>query len=220
MNVLPNPAPRSIAVKLRAGLLAVTALTLLGLFACQVGADEKQPFHGLIDASSQRLLLADTVALSKWSSKKPVEDPARETAVIDAASYRAGNYGLEGLLVRRFFAAQIEANKTIQYSRLSDWRRGGAVPAGSKPDLNQVRISLDRLDTSLLVQLSGARSAAADPDCVTKIAVAIDRFAVANKFDSLHRIGLERALGAVCRSEQANTMAQGLSGRLSQAVFL
>jgi chorismate mutase len=40
----------------------------------------------LVDTSARRLLLAKQVALAKWDSRVPVEDPTREAQVITAAA--------------------------------------------------------------------------------------------------------------------------------------
>ena len=87
--------------------------------------DRLQP---LVDTSARRLLLAKQVALAKWDSRAPVEDPTREAQVITAAAKEGELKGLNRQFVSDFFAAQIEANKLVQYSLLAAWHRAGGAP--------------------------------------------------------------------------------------------
>ncbi len=85
--------------------------------------------QSLVETSAHRLVLAREVALAKWDTRSPVEDPAREAAVINAAVKDGELRGLDPTWVSHFFRAQIEANKVVQYSLLSRWHRAGTAPA-------------------------------------------------------------------------------------------
>lgn len=109
----------------------------------------------LLDTIGERLAIADQVALSKWDSHKPVEDRLREREVIAAAVAQAPAYKLTDDTVEAFFAAQIEANKLVQYAHLSDWRLQGKAPDSPRPDLvGKIRPQLDQLQNHLLQQLA------------------------------------------------------------------
>ena len=53
--------------------------------------DRLQP---LVETSARRLVLAKQVALAKWDSRVPVEDPTREAQVITAAAKEGELKGL------------------------------------------------------------------------------------------------------------------------------
>lgn len=65
----------------------------------------------LVDLSIQRLRTADAVAATKWGSGGPVADPAREMAVLDAASAGATLRGLDPRESTAVFQDQIEAKQ-------------------------------------------------------------------------------------------------------------
>ncbi|WP_263261690.1 chorismate mutase [Pseudomonas sp. RIT-PI-S] len=172
----------------------VLAASLVGSSAW---AAEPAPaaFEPLLASIEQRLNIADQVALSKWDSKKAVEDRAREREVIAAAVLLAPQYKLEPAFVEQFFAAQIEANKLVQYGHLAEWRLAGAAPDTPRPDLvGQIRPQLDTLQKTLMEQLAafaGYRNNAACPLWVAQASNSGER-------DELHRLALIRATGELC----------------------
>ncbi|HEY8977873.1 MAG TPA: gamma subclass chorismate mutase AroQ [Burkholderiaceae bacterium] len=115
----------------------------------------------LIDA---RLLLATDVAQYKWNHHLPIEDPARETQVIDALGKRADALGVPQPWAEKFFRAQIEASKTAQNELFQGWdvfRRGEFSGA---PDLASVtRPKLDKLTDELLHAIAENWTVLADP---------------------------------------------------------
>ena len=84
----------------------------------QDATDKLQP---VVETSARRLVLAKQVALAKWDSKASVEDTAREAQVIMGAAKDGEPKRLNQTFVSHFFAAQIEANKLVQYVLLADW---------------------------------------------------------------------------------------------------
>lgn len=149
----------------------------------------------LIDTISVRLSLADRVALSKWDTKTPVEDIQREQAVLSSAAAQARDYQLDPLRAQHFFAAQIEANKLIQYGLLWEWLQTQRVPSGPRPDLvHEIRPQLDRLQIILLKQLSRFEAYRKDSRCKQWVSAAV----VNRAEDALHQVALVRATGGIC----------------------
>ncbi|MCJ8203202.1 chorismate mutase [Pseudomonas sp. RGM2987] len=149
----------------------------------------------LLTAIGERIAIADQVALSKWDSHKPVEDRQREREVIAAAVAQAPAYKLTGETVEAFFAAQIEANKMVQYINLSDWALEGKAPDLPRPDLvGQIRPQLDRLQKRLLQQLADFAPYRSDPQCPQWLAQATHN----DKQHPIHRLALIRATGQLC----------------------
>ncbi|WP_434654000.1 chorismate mutase [Pseudomonas sp. R3-56] len=154
----------------------------------------------LLNAIGERLAIADQVALSKWDSGKPVEDRQREREVIAAAVAQAPTYKLTGETVEAFFAAQIEANKLVQYINLSDWALDGKAPDLPRPDLvGEIRPKLDRLQKRLLQQLADFAPYRTDPQCPQWLARATHH----NKQHPIHRLALIRATGGLCISPKS-----------------
>lgn len=92
-------------------------------------------FQLLVEMSARRLALAEQVALAKWDSHTSVEDPSRESQVIRRAVRESKSRGLDGTFVSKFFRAQIEANKAVQYSLLANWYRAGRAPGHAPVNL-------------------------------------------------------------------------------------
>ncbi|WP_260962024.1 chorismate mutase [Pseudomonas citri] len=150
------------------------------------------PLLGTID---ERLAIADQVALSKWDSHKPVEDRQREREVIAAAVTQAPTYKLTAEAVEAFFAAQIEANKLVQYARLSDWHLQGKAPDFPRPDLvGQIRPQLDQLQKRLLQQLADFTPYRTDPQCPQWLAQATHD----GRKEPLRQLALVRATAELC----------------------
>jgi chorismate mutase len=162
----------------------------------QSAIDQLQP---LVEASAQRLAIADQVALAKADSGAAVEDIARENVVIANAAKAAEAKGLNKDAVEQFFRAQIEANKIVQYSLLDDWRRSGQVPAHEKIDLAKtIRPELDKLQVDLITGLADTATIRAASSCRVDIAKAAGKYLAAHPGDELHKVALDRALAGAC----------------------
>lgn len=171
-----------------------TSLYLSGAMAAPASSAPAE-LPALLGSIEQRLNIADQVALSKWDSHKAVEDRAREREVIAGAVIKATQYKLEPAFVEQFFAAQIEANKLVQYGLFNDWRVAGKAPDSPRPDLvGQIRPQLDKLQTTLMEQLAAFAPYRSTADCPQWIAQAINQGAR----DDLHRLALIRATGELC----------------------
>lgn len=183
-------------------VLLLGALVLLPVAFRSAGqSSDTQPdpvvpaLSSLIDTISVRLSLADRVALSKWETKIPVEDMQREQAVLVLATTQAREHQLDPLRAQRFFAAQIEANKLIQYGLLWKWSQTEQPPPGTRPDLiNEIRPQLDRLQKILLEQLSRFEAYRKDSRCQQWVSAAV----INRSQDELHQWALVRATGGLC----------------------
>ncbi|MFB3303423.1 chorismate mutase [Pseudomonas sp. AMR01] len=149
----------------------------------------------LLDSIVERLSIADQVALSKWDSHKPVEDRPRELDVIASVKAQAPSYNLAPEVAEQFFAAQMEANKMVQYSRLSDWHLKGKAPDTPRPDLvGKIRPQLDELQKRLLQQLADFSPDRSNPQCPLWVAMAVHEA----RHDPLIQIAMARATGELC----------------------
>ena len=134
-------------------LLNTSLIALSGLLCSPGHAAEPGPalLTPLLEVISERLTVADQVALSKWDSGQAVEDVAREQQVIAGAEQRAAEYDLDPSDVQQLFRAQIEANKRVQNALLAQWRTAGRAPQTPRQDLaKDIRPQLDQLQLRLL----------------------------------------------------------------------
>ena len=149
----------------------------------------------LLNSIAERLEIADQVALSKWDSHKPVEDKKREQEVITSVTAQAPSYKLDPAAAEQFFAAQIEANKLVQYTHLSDWQFQGKAPDDPRPDLvQQIRPQLDTLQKRLLQQLADFTPLRTDPKCPQWLAEAVHE----PLNDPLRQLAMIRATAELC----------------------
>ncbi|MBD8270442.1 chorismate mutase [Pseudomonas fluorescens] len=152
----------------------------------------------LLNSIAERLEIADQVALSKWDSKKPVEDKKREQEVIASVVAQAPSYKLDPAVAEQFFSAQIEANKLVQYTHLSDWQFQGKAPDDPRPDLvKQIRPRLDELQKRLLQQLADFTPQRTDPQCPQWLAEAVHE----PLNDPLRQLAMIRATAELCISK-------------------
>ena len=166
------------------------------LFATAACASDAPPaLAPLLQSIGERLAIADQVALSKWDSHKAVEDRPREQQVIAGATAQAATYHLSEETVGQFFAAQIEANKLVQYARLSTWYLQGRAPDTPRQDLaGQIRPQLDQLQKRLLQQLADFSPQRTDRQCPQWLA----RANQASSSDPLRRLAMVRATAELC----------------------
>lgn len=163
--------------------------------------DTTDRLRPLVETSARRLVLAREVALAKWDTRSPVEDPAREAAVINAAVKDAELRGLDPAWVSHFFTAQMEANKVIQCSLLAHWHRAGAAPVHRPINLDAViRPELDQLEKKLVEVLADTAAIRAGAACRADTAKTVGKYLAAHKHDAdpLLAIALDRAMAATC----------------------
>ncbi|MCX4781803.1 chorismate mutase [Streptomyces sp. NBC_01264] len=187
-------------------LIALTCGSAALLVACgssqhpeAVTGPEQQGLAKLVRLSAERVMTADTVAAAKWGTAQPIDDPARERAVLDAATSQAAERGIDRADVQRIFEGQITANKTVQRALYAAWESAPALRPTARPDLStEVRPVLDRIDGDLLTAIQEAQPLLSSPGC----GVALDRAKAATAgqmdLDAPHRIGLDQALADAC----------------------
>ncbi|WP_122587589.1 chorismate mutase [Pseudomonas viridiflava] len=178
-------------------LLASSLLTLTCLSSGFIFAAEQKPsaLEPLLQAISERLTIADQVALSKWDSGKAVEDPPREQQVIAAAQARAAEFKLNPEDVQRLFRAQIEANKRVQNALLAQWHAAGRAPDTVRLSLvDDIRPKLDRLQTELLKAYADFQPVRMSGDCQTLLDAALKR----HLSDPIHDQALVLATADLC----------------------
>src|SRR6516162_2525592 len=162
---------------------------------------ESEHLQELVELSARRLVIAEQVALAKWDNGTPVEDASREDQIISSATKAGQSRGLDPTSVSKFFRAQIEANKLVQYSLLAEWRREGRAPDHTPGDLaSTIRAELDEVDKTLIAELEESKVIRASASCHTDIAKAVGKYASAHtkQFSPLKAIALDRALATAC----------------------
>jgi chorismate mutase len=162
---------------------------------------ETDSLPSLVQTSAERLQLAQKVALAKWDSGGSVEDPVREEQVIQNAVKEGETRGLNPAQVRDFFRAQIEANKVIQYSLLSDWLRAGEAPPHGHIDLvKEIRPQLDEIQNQLIDELAASLTVRSSKTCHVNVAQAVGKYLDAHNLQANSRdaVAIERAMAATC----------------------
>ncbi|MCS5524648.1 gamma subclass chorismate mutase AroQ [Curtobacterium flaccumfaciens pv. oortii] len=157
---------------------------------------QPRPLEAVGSLVTQRLALAEPVAESKWLSKKPISDPAREQVVIDEAVALAKRQGIDPELVSRTLRAQIEASKVIQRGLITRWAHDPASAPTNAPDLASVRPKLDAIDNALVTAIGTVAHAAAEPRCSSLVDA--ERSASYAGMDSLRRKAVHTAWATFC----------------------
>ncbi|MDQ2880576.1 MAG: chorismate mutase [Actinomycetota bacterium] len=152
----------------------------------------------LTDVAAQRVQLADTVAAAKWGTDTPINDPAREKAVLDAVAAKSAQLGIDPGVSREVFTDQIEANKVVQYGLYSSWRAHPGQAPTVRPDLGQVRPILDRITDQLLAELETTQQLRANPSCTAQLTGTRHRVEQSRHLDRLHEDALARAVSSIC----------------------
>jgi chorismate mutase len=154
----------------------------------------------LVDLVAQRLETADTVAAAKFGTDSPIEDPAREKVVLDTASTKATDQGIDADEVRTVFADQIQASKAVQYGLYSRWTAHPNEVPTTKPELGQVRPILDGITDALVRELAATVDLRNGSSCGTQLEGARQRVSDGEHFDALHSDAFDRALVSLCRT--------------------
>lgn len=177
----------------------MTGALAAALLGCALPARSQPSLDPLLDRIVQRNAIGDAVALSKWDSGKPVLDQTREAAVVSSVRDQAVAHGLEPDDAVRFFTAQIEANKAVQYALLNRWHARGRAPDTARPDLAALRARLDQLQGELLDALAQAAPQRQALDCPSATARAAARYVAKWQLDAVHHAALVRSLGDFCQ---------------------
>jgi chorismate mutase len=149
--------------------------------------------------AAERLATADLVAAAKWGTTSPIDDPAREQQVLDSVAAQAEQLGADPDEARRVFRDQIEANKIVQRGLFARWTAHPEQAPTTKPDLNVVRQTINRINTDLVRTLAGTTAERTTPACAPELAVAVVEVHHEKHPDLLHTGALVRSLVSVCR---------------------
>jgi chorismate mutase len=183
-------------------LSQLSTFILIGLLACGAQAEIPSPapesLQPLLATINERLNFADQVALTKWDSGKPIQDSNREAQVIANARKIAVEQKVDADEAADLIAAQIEANKLVQYGLIAQWQAALKAPDVPRPDLNQIRPKLDELQSRLLQQYADFVPYRVDPECPKWLAR--ERSSLIK--DALHGQALIRATGELCITDQ------------------
>jgi len=131
----------------RSIIIAIIFATLP--FSGTVQGAESELQLALFQAINERLDYMNDVALFKAQNKIPVEDVEREKIVLSDAKELAASHGLDPDSIERFFIAQINAAKAIQY------RYRAELLTRETPTLSidlqaDIRPALDRLGSDIV----------------------------------------------------------------------
>ena len=107
--------------------------------------------------------------------------------------------GLNRQFVSDFFAAQIEANKLVQYSLLAAWHRAGGAPKHRPVSLtDDIRPQLDQIEAALIGELVETKDIRTSASCQDATAKAVATYLAHRPLGSLLAVALDRALEANC----------------------
>ena len=133
--------------------VAITLAFYVALVAGPAGANSLEPDRTLAELVRARLVLMQEVAAYKWRRNLPIEDLAREEAVLVQARRDSLRRGLQVQPTLQFFQLQMDAAKEIQQYWFNRWREGVAPPSNA-PDLKtELRPALSDLGGQILAQL-------------------------------------------------------------------
>jgi cyclohexadienyl dehydratase len=96
------------------------------------------------------------VAHWKWIHQIPIEDAAREQALLAQVQGEARARGLDTVRVGAFFRLQIEAAKRLQKADFARWQAGEAIPSRQPRPLDELRIEIEELNRAFLMALGRA----------------------------------------------------------------
>ncbi|MEU9397313.1 chorismate mutase [Streptomyces sp. NPDC048324] len=186
----------------RAVLTAAAALLAVSGTAAAASADGRHSADGLLPVAAlaaDRLATADLVAAAKWGTDSPIDDPAREQQVLDTVAAQARQIGADPDEMRRVFRDQIEANKLVQRALFAEWTAHPDRAPTTKPDLNVVRATINRINTDLARSLADTTPERVSPNCGPELLVAAVEVHHEKHQDLLHTTALARSLAHICR---------------------
>ncbi len=143
-------SPRRVAA-LTACVLALVATGLCS--AADVGAPARgdlAKLDHLLQLMKQRLTLMHDVARWKWNANQPIAAPQRERELLDSVVRQGRAKGLDANFVRTFFAAQIEAARSVEQTDFDHWNSIRQRPFAATTGLGELRRRIDDLNRGLL----------------------------------------------------------------------
>ncbi|MFF4504156.1 chorismate mutase [Streptomyces sp. NPDC001401] len=195
----------SIITPLRSTLMAAAALLAIPGTAAAAPTfpslpPMSSPLHPVASLAAERLATADLVAAAKWGTDSPIDDPAREQVVLDNVAAQARQIGADPDEIRRIFRDQIEANKAVQRALYARWTAHPDQAPTTKPDLNVVRQTINRINTDLVQAVADSTPQRTAPTCRPELTVAVIEVHHEKHPDLLHTGALVRSLVSVCRN--------------------
>ncbi|WP_327321575.1 chorismate mutase [Streptomyces sp. NBC_01210] len=154
--------------------------------------------HTIADLSAQRLTTADLVAAAKYGTGSPIDDPAREKQVLDSVAQQARDLGADPEATVRIFRDQIEANKLVQRALFHRWDADSSQAPTERPDLEEVRKEINRVNAALVRSIADSASARPAPYCDGLLIASAAHVRHERQLDALHSIALARSLRSVC----------------------
>ncbi|MDF2269929.1 chorismate mutase [Streptomyces coacervatus] len=191
-----------ILTPLRSALTAAAALLAIPGTAAAAPASVApvSPLQPVASLAAERLATADLVAAAKWGTDSPIDDPAREQVVLDTVAAQAKQIGADPDEIRRIFRDQIEANKAVQRGLYARWTAHPDQAPTTKPDLNVVRQTINRINTALVQSVADTTPERSALTCRPELTVAVIEVHFEKHPDLLHTKALVRSLVSVCRS--------------------
>ncbi|MFJ5800477.1 chorismate mutase [Streptomyces decoyicus] len=187
------------SAKATAPLAADTALAAKGHAPAAATAHSAYGRLGpLAELSAQRLATGDLVAAAKWGTGGPIDDPAREQEVLDAVAEQARRLGADPAATVRIFRDQIEASKVVQRGLHRRWHADPAQAPTTRPDLDEVRKEINRINGELVRAIARSPHARSAPYCAPLLIVAAAQVRHERHLDGLHTVALARSLRSVC----------------------
>ncbi len=138
------------------------------------------------------------MAAAKWGTGSPIDDPAREQEVLETVADQARRLGADPAATVRVFRDQIEANKVVQRGLYRRWDADPAQAPTQRPDLQEVRKEINRVNGALVRALAGSPRARSAPYCAPLLTAAAVRVHRQRRLDTLHTAALARSLRSVC----------------------
>jgi chorismate mutase len=179
----------------------VAGLLLLGVVVAPASArvEHRAGLGQLTDLVVDRIEVGDQVAASKYGTDKPIDDPAREQVVLDQARTSALALGLDPDETVAFFRDQIEASKVVQRGLIAQWTAHPDQAPTTRPDLNEIRQTLDKLTTALLQELLHTTTTRhAGAPCAVDLTTSSLTAGIHHHLDKLHSQALQTAVPHIC----------------------
>ncbi|ODM99825.1 Secreted chorismate mutase [Orchesella cincta] len=159
----------------------------------------------MINFITERLKLADKVAVNKWDNDKPVEDVPREQIILENMVRQAQSANLDGAWAHQFFRDQIEANKDIQFELIRTWHLQGRRPPGPPVDLtNEVRPQIDIINTELIALAQKTEYERREWKCRSEVERNARYATFLYDLDPLHQKALQKATSRLCITPRRN----------------
>lgn len=156
-------SPRSTEPRMITADTAESLMSMLAKSGCYVpdaaGVDCINPQRTVVAVLAQqlvtvvasRLAIMPEVAYIKYLNNLPIDDPARESALVDGFVAHAVQGGVPAQVARCVITAQLEAAKHVQYELFFQWLSGTRPQPDHQPmPLADLRERVDQATTSLL----------------------------------------------------------------------